>query len=81
MGEVNGNQGGKGDLVVGVLSNTGSVKIDEKVFYWWAIKKFFFLLPYISFFLAFLDRLLASLPAIYSEAYCTLHSFLSIKTM
>ena len=33
VGEVNGNQGGNGDLVVGVLSNTGSVKIDEKVFF------------------------------------------------
>ena len=78
VGEVNGNQGGNGDLVAGVLSNTGSVKIDEKVFfYWWAIKKFF---PFAlhKFFLAFLDRLLASLPAIYSEAYCTLHSFLNM---
>ena len=33
VGEVNGNQGGNGDLVAGVLSNTGSVKIDEKVFF------------------------------------------------
>ena len=33
VGDVNGNQGGKGDLVVGVLSNTGSVKIDKKVFF------------------------------------------------
>ena len=51
VGEVNGNQGGNGDLVVGVLSNTGSVKIDEKVFLLVGYKKvFFFLLPYISFF-------------------------------
>ena len=71
VGEVNGNQGGNGDLVVVVLSNTGSVKIDEKVFLLVGYKKVFFPFALHKFFLAFLDRLLASLPAIYSEAYCT----------